>query len=102
MRPLAIGLLCALTACDFYPAMRESEAAEDAQQHIASGDCRLLGVYGVALETPGAAYEEAISRGVRPIEGTSDVIDSPSHERFNRRARRYAERYNLTIKSHCQ
>ena len=97
----AILALAILASCDAYPALRERDAAPDARQAIASGDCRLIGVFGFTTETPGAPYEEKVRRGARMIEGTSDTPATGAEVRFNNRARIYAERYNQEILAHC-
>jgi hypothetical protein len=102
MRCAALATLLLLGACDRYPALREADAARDAQQFIAAGDCRFVSVYGVAEETPGVTLEDQITRGARPIEGTSDTPASQAEIRFNERARRYAERYNQEILAYCR
>jgi hypothetical protein len=98
---LVIALAFIAAACDRYPALRTHGAPLDAQRAVAAGDCRLVGVYGLTTETPGAPYEEKVRRGVRVIEGTSDEPDGPAAIRLNDRARRYAERYNREVLARC-
>lgn len=102
MRWIALAMLLLVSACDSYPALREADAAREAQQFIASGDCRLLSVYGLSEEAPGAAFEDQSRLGARPIEGTSDTPGSHAEVRFNMRARKYAALYNEEILANCR
>lgn len=102
-----------LSACGEYPAaqsdgseiMRAGElnpatAEADARQSLDRGDRRLLAVAGFSLEIPGTqltASQAEAAYGIREIEGTSDMLDSPGAERANANARSYAETYNRTI-----
>ena len=73
---------------------------KDANQAIAKGDFRLMAVYGYTLIVPGIKgdyrkYEKTY--GIHPIEGTSDFIKNNEHGKLNALAKKYAEKYNLTI-----
>jgi hypothetical protein len=79
-------------------------AVEDARKALKSGDPRVLGVYGLTIDIPGApaALQEdppllRATYGIRMIEGTSDALISEEHEKLNDNAVRYAEKYNQTI-----
>jgi len=65
---IMVSALCAAAmGCADYPALPTSEAPREAERAIANGDCRLLSVWDISENTPGASYEEALRRGVRPI-----------------------------------
>ncbi len=76
--------------CSAVPNLDPGKAVQDAQASWRGRDMRLLGVYGYALDVPGA---EDTTGPVRTLHGTSDdgCIE------LNERARRYAAAYNKEI-----
>jgi hypothetical protein len=86
--------------------LEHADPIVDAQNALASKDHRLVGVYGYTLSAPGIetsqqrTYQERY--GIRPIEGTSDALESEEHERLVRKATEYAERYNRHMLSQVQ
>ena len=69
-------------------------------RNLNAGDTRFVGIYGFTCTAPGVQESELNLlriHGVKCLAGTSDLIESREHLRLIRKARDYAERYNLTL-----
>jgi hypothetical protein len=80
--------------------LKVDTAQADAEAALIRGDTRLLAVYGLTIEVPGAS--EAVSSlrqryGLRMLEGTGDAIKGPHGRLINENARNYAVKYNQLI-----
>lgn len=79
-------------------ALKVDHAAVDAATAYRSGDHRLLGVYGFALDVPafcGDPYAHADR--VRVLAGTGDAFCSREEQALNANARAYAKNYNQAM-----
>jgi hypothetical protein len=78
-----------------------ADPVADAKKAAASNDFRLLAVHGYTWTIPGVSedkkFEYEGKYGLRMIEGTSDVVMGPEHERLIRAATQYAKRYNSQV-----
>jgi hypothetical protein len=82
------------------------DPTKDLDANLSSGNDRFVGIYGYSCSPPGldesaqgdsftADQRLEISRGVKCIEGTSDVIpDDPQYRDLYQTAWKYAETYN--------
>jgi hypothetical protein len=86
--------------------VEHADPVADATKALAQSDHRLLGVYGITLVLPGtdsaAGPTYAALYGLRPIEGTSDAIESPRHAQLVQEATDYAARYNSYVLAHAR
>lgn len=88
---------------DNLKSLNVSQAATDADHAYASGDRKLLGVYGYALEVPGLSGNPDNYRyGIRPLDGTSDTACDDQERSLNSNARAYAKKYNEEILSQAK
>lgn len=72
----------------------------DLERNYLHGDKRCIGIYGFTLLCPGLediSYDLIKKYGVRPIEGTSDSIESGEHGRLIGLATKYAKTYNQAL-----
>jgi hypothetical protein len=79
-------------------AIESADPAHDAQQAIARGDMRFVGIMEYSVLTPGVEDWSVVDRhGVRIVEGTSDVVRCYEQARLTEIAEQYAAAYNRTI-----
>lgn len=74
------------------------EPAQDAKEHVASGDLRPVGLIGYSCSVPdarGASLPPKVA--IRCLEGTSDFIESDEHRHLIEVARTYAIAYNEAL-----
>lgn len=72
----------------------------DCERAVAEGDFRLVGVMDVGLQLPGVGKDHLKLLkiyGVKIVEGTSDVVESPADDSFQRTAIGYAKQYNIHL-----
>jgi hypothetical protein len=78
-----------------------ADPEQDADQHLADGDRRAIGIQGYSISFPGLPPDASIpldqESGYRTIDGTSDCVIGPRHMELIEIATRYAERYNRHI-----
>lgn len=78
--------------------LRPNQAPQDAERAHRLHDDQFLGVNGYGVQVPGVQDETTLRRhGVRVIEGTSDGLCDDDHDRLNKQAQQYAERYNRAM-----
>ena len=81
--------------------LKTADPQTDATQALKQNDKRLMAVYGYTLHIPGTKPENFTeyqnTYGLKPIEGTSDMIESEEHGKLNALAFKYAKQYNNII-----
>jgi outer membrane lipoprotein LolB len=78
-------------------AVNLEDPSADVRIHIMRGDLRAVGICGYACFAPGMQSEEARSRGMRVLLGTSDAIEDGDHMALIVKAHRYARAYNTAL-----
>ncbi len=76
--------------------LRTAVPAQDVTAAVMRNDLRFVGVHGATPEVPGVPEDEqklAEEAGVRFLDGTG-----AGHDRLNRKARKYAQRYNKLLR----
>jgi len=81
------------------------DPVKDAQDSIAKGSLRFLGVAGYVVHVPGVDTDKligctAILERVDVIRGTSDALMGKEHSDLIEKARTYAFRYNSLVAKH--
>src|SRR3990172_603332 len=83
-----------------------ADAVQMLRADVAREQYRFFSVCGYACEVVGVGlnFNRCFSKvaSVNRIEGTSDVIVSPEHDRLLRRARTFAEQYNTLLADYLQ
>ena len=78
-----------------------ADPEHDADQRLAEGDQRVIGIHGYSVSFPGVPPDASIPLDqegeFRTIEGTSDCVLGPRHLELIEIATGYAERYNRHI-----
>jgi outer membrane lipoprotein LolB len=73
---------------------------QDMANHVAHGDYRFIGMNGYSCTAPGirGTPSEIIDKyGIWCLEGTSDMIEGEEHMKLIKKAKSYAERYNIAL-----
>jgi hypothetical protein len=96
---LLLALPCGGCNTKYAPQIKSLESADrvkDVTTAVAAGDTRFVGVMGVGPVIPGAPewVRERQQGNVRFIPNTSDAIESRQHEKLQRVAHDYAQKYN--------
>ncbi len=85
--------------------LRQADAEQDAQVAIVHNDLRLLALSGRVPVLPGVEpdrSDDAKKRcGIRPLEGTTDIVLGDAHRNLLQRASDYAADYNRIMIAHC-
>ena len=80
---------------------KSADPSADLERAWTKGDLRFIGVYGLALETPGILFGSDKGFiglfGVNPVQGTTDAITFSEQFEFNGVASQYAKKYNLKL-----
>ncbi len=75
-----------------------SNPEKDLDKNIADGDQRFIAIHGYTYMFPGVEKDAVVKLyGFRPIEGTSDVIESEEHGQLMNLAKTYAAKYNKAL-----
>ena len=68
------------------------------ESNLSKGDKEFVAIYGYTYEVPGVENKAIIKEyGMRPIEGTSDVVEGQEHKHLIDLARTYAKAYNQKL-----
>ena len=81
-------------------ALRRANVANDIAIALRTGDRRLIGIWGYALDVPGIEMiggEGPQGFSVVPIAGTSDSMEGLMQGEFQRLLYQYAEKYNRSV-----
>jgi hypothetical protein len=82
--------------------LQTADPKSDLQFSIRKNDMRFIGLGGITPELPGdsLAFELALIKGSRYIEGTGDDSRHPFYGYLIDRVRRYAKTYNTLLARH--
>jgi hypothetical protein len=86
--------------------LESSDVEKDAEEAVNRKDFRFVGIYGYSIHLPTVPDEKRFDvideYGVRPIDETSDAIESETHGRLQNVTVEYARKYNAILTKHLK